>query len=350
MKIMVTGGSGFIGSAVCRHMVRDLGMAVVNVDKMTYAASEGSTAEVAGSPLYRFHRLDICDRDAMLAVMQRENVGAVMHLAAESHVDRSIDGPGAFIQTNVVGTYTLLQAARKHYDALTGPAKERFRFLHVSTDEVYGSLGATGLFTEETPYDPHSPYSASKAASDHLARAWADTYRLPVLVTNCSNNYGPYQFPEKLIPVVILKALRGDPIPVYGKGENIRDWLYVGDHAEALLTVVSRGHVGETYNIGGNNERRNLDLVRLLCGILDELRPRVGGKKYADLITFVTDRPGHDLRYAIDATKIKRELGWSPKQDHTSGFRKTVQWYLDHQPWWQAILDGSYKLERLGHR
>jgi dTDP-glucose 4,6-dehydratase len=272
-----------------------------------------------------------------------------MHLAAESHVDRSIDGPGAFIQTNVVGTFTLLQAARAHFEKLTGEAKARFRFLHVSTDEVYGSLGETGLFTETTPYDPHSPYSASKAASDHLARAWADTYKLPVLVTNCSNNYGPYQFPEKLIPVVILKALRGDPIPVYGKGENIRDWLYVGDHAEALHTVIAKGTTGETYNIGGNNERQNIDLVRLLCGLLDELKPRADGKAYADQITFVTDRPGHDLRYAIDASKIKRELGWTPKQDHTSGFRQTVQWYLDNQSWWQSILDGSYKLERLGN-
>ena len=271
-----------------------------------------------------------------------------MHLAAESHVDRSIDGPGAFIQTNVVGTFTLLQAARAHFDSLTGPARDRFRFLHVSTDEVYGSLGPSGLFTEHTPYDPHSPYSASKAASDHLARAWADTYRLPVLVTNCSNNYGPYQFPEKLIPVVILKALRGDPIPVYGKGENIRDWLYVGDHCEALHTVVTSGRPGQTYNIGGNNERKNIDLVRLLCTLLDELRPRADGKSYAAQISFVADRPGHDLRYAIDATKIKTELGWTPKQDHSSGFRQTVAWYLANESWWRPILDGTYRLERLG--
>jgi dTDP-glucose 4,6-dehydratase len=271
-----------------------------------------------------------------------------MHLAAESHVDRSIDGPGAFIQTNVIGTFNMLQAARAHFEGLEGDAKAHFRFLHVSTDEVYGSLGAEGLFSETTPYDPHSPYSASKASSDHLARAWADTYCLPVLVTNCSNNYGPFQFPEKLIPVVILKALRGEAIPVYGKGENIRDWLYVGDHADALYTVISQGKIGETYNIGGYNERTNIDLVRLLCELLDEFQPRADGQPYANQITFVTDRPGHDLRYAIDASKIKRELDWIPKQDHESGFRKTVRWYLENQSWTQKILDGSYQLERLG--
>lgn len=348
MNILVTGGCGFIGSNLVRLILTTTEHTVLNVDALTYAGNRHSLDDLANNPRYRFAQADITDGAALEKLFAEFQPDWVMHLAAESHVDRSIDGPGAFIQTNVVGTYTLLQAARKHFDALTGAAKERFRFLHVSTDEVYGSLGATGLFTEETPYDPHSPYSASKAASDHLARAWADTYRLPVLVTNCSNNYGPYQFPEKLIPVVILKALRGDPIPVYGKGENIRDWLYVGDHAEALLTVVARGRVGETYNIGGNNERQNLDLVRLLCSLLDEFRPRTDGKRYADQITFVTDRPGHDLRYAIDATKIRRELNWSPRQDHTSGFRKTVQWYLDNQPWWQSILDGSYQLERLG--
>ena len=348
MKILVTGGCGFIGSNVVRLLLETPEHTVLNVDALTYAGNRHSLDDVAAHPRYRFAPANICDGPALAALFADFRPDWVMHLAAESHVDRSIDGPGAFIQTNVVGTYTLLQAARAHFDALTGAAKERFRFLHVSTDEVYGSLGATGLFTEETPYDPHSPYSASKAASDHLARAWADTYRLPVLVTNCSNNYGPYQFPEKLIPVVILKALRGDPIPVYGKGENVRDWLYVVDHAEALHAVIARGRIGETYNIGGNNERRNLDLVQLLCGLLDELRPRANGAKYADLITFVTDRPGHDLRYAIDASKIKRELGWTPRQDHTSGFRRTVQWYLDHPSWWQSILDGSYKLERLG--
>ena len=272
----------------------------------------------------------------------------IMHLAAESHVDRSIDGPDDFIRTNITGTFTLLQAARAYHENLTGPARDRFRFLHVSTDEVYGSLGAEGHFTEETPYNPHSPYSASKAASDHLVRAWADTYKLPVLVTNCSNNYGPFQFPEKLIPVVILKALRDEPIPVYGKGENIRDWLYVGDHVDALRTVVNKGRPGQTYNIGGNNEHKNIDLVRLLCGLLDELHPRSDGHSYSKQITLVTDRPGHDLRYAIDATKIRRELGWAPKQDHSSGFRKTVQWYLENEAWTAASLNGSYKRQRLG--
>ncbi|HYC70209.1 MAG TPA: dTDP-glucose 4,6-dehydratase [Opitutaceae bacterium] len=348
MKILVTGGCGFIGGNLVRLLVTTTEHAVLNVDALTYAGNRHSLDDLAEHPRYRFAQADICDAATLAALFAEFAPDWVMHLAAESHVDRSIDGPGAFIQTNVVGTYTLLQAARAHFDRLTGAARDRFRFLHVSTDEVYGSLGATGLFSETTPYDPHSPYSASKAASDHLARAWADTYRLPVLVTNCSNNYGPYQFPEKLIPVVILKALRGDPIPVYGRGENIRDWLYVVDHAEALHAVVARGRPGETYNIGGNNERRNIDLVSLLCGLLDEIHPRAGGKRYAELITFVTDRPGHDLRYAIDASKIRRELGWEPKQDHTSGFRKTVQWYLDHRPWWQSILDGSYKLERLG--
>jgi dTDP-glucose 4,6-dehydratase len=321
---------------------------VLNVDALTYAGNRHSLDDLEQNPRYRFAQADICDAAAMTKLFGEFKPDWVMHLAAESHVDRSIDGPGAFIQTNVVGTFTLLQAARAHFESLTGAANDAFRFLHVSTDEVYGSLGATGLFTEETPYNPHSPYSASKASSDHLARAWADTFKLPVLVTNCSNNYGPYQFPEKLIPVVILKALRGDPIPVYGKGENIRDWLYVGDHAEALHTVVAKGRPGQTYNIGGNNERQNIDLVRLLCGLLDEFRPRADGKRYADQIAFVTDRPGHDLRYAIDATKIKRELGWTPKQDHTSGFRQTVQWYLDNEAWWKGILDGSYKLQRLG--
>ena len=348
MNILVTGGCGFIGCNLVRLLLTTTTHRVLNVDALTYAGNPHSLDDLAGHPRYRFARGDICDAAAMAQFFAEFQPDWVMHLTAESHVDRSIDGPGAFIQTNVVGTCTLLQAARTHCESLAGAARDRFRFLHVSTDEVYGSLGPTGFFTETTPYDPHSPYSASKAASDHLARAWADTYGLPVLVTNCSNNYGPYQFPEKLIPVVILKALRGEPIPVYGRGENIRDWLYVGDHAEALHTVMAKGRPGETYNIGGNNERRNLDLVQLLCSLLDELRPRAGGSKYESLITFVADRPGHDLRYAIDASKIRRELGWSPKQDHTSGFRQTVRWYLAHQSWWQPILDGSYKLERLG--
>ena len=348
MKILVTGGAGFIGSNLVRLLVATHGHDVLNVDALTYAGNPRSLDDLAGHPRYRFSQTDICDAPALAKLFADFQPDWVMHLAAESHVDRSIDGPGAFIQTNITGTFTLLQAARAHFENLSAPARDRFRFLHVSTDEVYGSLGATGLFTEETPYDPHSPYSASKAASDHLARAWADTYKLPVLVTNCSNNYGPYQFPEKLIPVVILKALRGDPIPVYGKGENIRDWLYVGDHAEALHTVIAGGRPGQTYNIGGNNERRNIDLVHLLCGLLDELRPRADGLSYTNQIAFVTDRPGHDLRYAIDASKIKRELGWTPKQDHTSGFRATVQWYLDNEPWTSAILNGSYKLQRLG--
>ncbi|HUG11517.1 MAG TPA: dTDP-glucose 4,6-dehydratase [Opitutaceae bacterium] len=347
-KILITGGCGFIGSNLVHHLIATTEHAVLNVDKLTYAGNRHSLDDLAGNPRYRFAQVDICDAQAVAKLFGEFQPDWVMHLAAESHVDRSIDGPGAFIQTNIVGTFTLLQVARGHFDSLKGEAKDRFRFLHVSTDEVYGSLGDDGLFTEETPYDPHSPYSASKAASDHLVRAWADTFKLPVLVTNCSNNYGPYQFPEKLIPVVILKALRGDPIPVYGKGENIRDWLYVGDHADALHAVIARGRLGETYNIGGNNERKNIDLVRLLCALLDELKPRTDGKSYADQLTFVTDRPGHDLRYAIDASKIQRELGWMPKQDHTSGFRKTVQWYLDNEPWWKAIMDGSYKLERLG--
>ncbi|MCS6242755.1 MAG: dTDP-glucose 4,6-dehydratase [Opitutus sp.] len=355
MKILVTGGAGFIGSNLVRHLLTQAPSSqllapssVLNVDALTYAGNVHSLADIQSHPRYRFTQADICDAPAMARLFAEFQPDWVMHLAAESHVDRSIDGPGAFIQTNITGTFTLLQAARAHYESLTGSAQDRFRFLHVSTDEVYGSLGVEGLFTEETPYDPHSPYSASKAASDHLARAWADTYKLPVLVTNCSNNYGPYQFPEKLIPVVILKALRGEPIPVYGKGENIRDWLYVGDHAEALHTVIAKGRIGQTYNIGGNNERQNIDLVRLLSTLLDELRPRADGKSYAEQITFVKDRPGHDLRYAIDATKIKTELGWIPKQDHTSGFRKTVQWYLDNNEWTANILSGGYKLERLG--
>jgi dTDP-glucose 4,6-dehydratase len=348
LKILVTGGAGFIGSNLVRHILAATPHRVLNVDVLTYAGNPASLADLAANPRYEFAHADICDPVALPPLFARFKPDWVMHLAAESHVDRSIDGPGGFIQTNIGGTFNLLQAARAYYETIPAAARERFRFLHVSTDEVYGTLGTEGRFTETTPYDPHSPYSASKAASDHLARAWRDTYGLPVLVTNCSNNYGPFQFPEKLIPVVILKAMRGDSIPVYGKGENIRDWLYVGDHIEALLTVLAKGTIGQTYNIGGDNERKNIDLVRLLCSLLDELRPRADGKSYAGQINFVTDRPGHDLRYAIDATKLRRDLGWFPRQDHTSGFRKTVAWYLENESWWQNILNGAYKLERLG--
>lgn len=346
MRILITGGAGFIGSNLVRHALR-LGHQILNLDKLTYAGNLASLRDIEADPKYQFIEADICNAAAISGAFERFRPEAVMHLAAESHVDRSIDGPMAFVQTNVVGTVALLETARG-YLAACGDSLPGFRFLHVSTDEVYGSLGETGAFTETTPYSPHSPYSASKASSDHLARAWLDTYGLPVLVTNCSNNYGPFQFPEKLIPVVILKALRGEPIPVYGAGENVRDWLYVEDHAEALMTVLERGRIGQTYNIGGNNEMKNIDLVRLLCSLLDELRPRGGGGSYSEQIVFVKDRPGHDLRYAIDASKIRDELRWTPKQDHQSGFRKTVQWYLDHEVWWQEILSGEYRLERLG--
>jgi dTDP-glucose 4,6-dehydratase len=372
MKILVTGGAGFIGSNLVRLLVQEKGESVINLDKLTYAGNAESLADLEGNPNYTFEQVDLCDAAALSAVFTKHQPDAVMHLAAESHVDRSIDGPGEFIQTNVVGTFNLLQASLQYWRSLpedcnaecsmadTGgdaqsssikhsPSQKTFRFLHVSTDEVYGSLEPdTSGFSEMTPYDPHSPYSASKAASDHLARAWHDTYGLPVFVTNCSNNYGPYQFPEKLIPVVILKCLRGEPIPVYGKGENIRDWLYVTDHAEALYAVLTKGRVGETYNIGGNNERQNIELVRTLCKLMDQLHPPAVHKSYQELITFVTDRPGHDLRYAIDPTKIKSELGWEPKEDFESGFRKTVQWYLENREWWANILSGDYRLERLG--
>ena len=416
MKILVTGGSGFIGSNLVRLLVEEKGESVINLDKLTYAGNSESLVDLEGNPNYCFEEVDLCDAAALSAVFAKHQPDAVMHLAAESHVDRSIDGPGEFIQTNIVGTFNLLQASLAYWRSLPEagcanvgmcqsgnvdtssdlntfipshasnagspshqPSQETFRFLHVSTDEVYGSLApdAPG-FSETHAYDPHSPYSASKAASDHLARSWADTYGLPVLVTNCSNNYGPYQFPEKLIPVVILKCLRGEPIPVYGKGENIRDWLYVTDHAEALYSVVTKGRVGETYNIGGNNERTNLELVQSLCRLMDEQigsgRSNIedgdtqspisdipspeseasasstqGPKSFQDLITFVTDRPGHDMRYAIDPTKIRDELGWEPKEDFKSGFRKTVKWYLDNREWTDRILNGDYKLDRLGN-
>jgi len=420
MKILVTGGSGFIGSNLVRLLVEEKGESVINLDKLTYAGNTESLADLDGNPNYTFEQVDLCDAAALNAVFAKHQPDAVMHLAAESHVDRSIDGPGEFIQTNIVGTFNLLQAALGYWKSLPSqvsalksqPSQKTFRFLHVSTDEVYGSLAADAPgFSETHAYDPHSPYSASKAASDHLARSWADTYGLPVLVTNCSNNYGPYQFPEKLIPVVILKCLRGEPIPVYGKGENIRDWLYVTDHAEALYAVVTKGRVGDTYNIGGNNERQNIELVRTLCQLMDDAvrqngdgkhesvcpegttargalraakeqlapggmtsassavedqssdsksqvsalddalgcKSQPSNKSFQDLITFVTDRPGHDLRYAIDPTKIRDELGWEPKEDFKSGFRKTVLWYLNNREWTDRILSGDYKLDRLGN-
>lgn len=367
MKILLTGGAGFIGSNLIHWLLRHTSDHILNLDALTYAGNLNSLDGIKDNPRYSFAQVNICDRAALKDSFAAFQPDAVMHLAAESHVDRSIDGPGTFIQTNIVGTFHLLQAALDYWQNLPGlearsashsqpggtasaqvPQKGSFRFLHVSTDEVYGSLGPTGYFSESTPYDPHSPYSASKAASDHLARAWGHTYGLPVLVTNCSNNYGPYQFPEKLIPMVILKALRGEPIPVYGQGENIRDWLHVADHADALYTVLTRGSVGETYNIGGDNERRNIDLVRLLCEILDSLRPREDGVSYSEQITFVRDRPGHDLRYAIDASKIKGQLGWSPQMDHRTGFEETVLWYLNNEAWTRRILDGSEPLQRLG--
>ena len=348
MKLLITGGAGFIGSNLARLAVVK-GHTVAVVDKLTYAGNLSSLVDLQGKPGFNFVQADICDAEAMRKALATYCPDAVMHLAAESHVDRSIDGPGEFISTNITGTFQLLQAALGYWRQLSGPPRDAFRFLHVSTDEVFGSLGPSApAFSETTPYDPHSPYSASKAASDHLARAWMDTYGLPVVITNCSNNYGPYQFPEKLIPVVILKCLRGEPIPVYGKGENIRDWLYVDDHARALLAAVEKGRPGRTYCIGGDNERRNIDLVKLLCSLLDEFRPRADGKPHDSAITYVTDRPGHDMRYAINAARAKQELGWAPQENFQSGFRKTVEWYLDNPAWIQKILDGSYRLERLG--
>jgi dTDP-glucose 4,6-dehydratase len=349
MKLLITGGAGFIGSNLAR-LAMAAGHEVAVVDKLTYAGNRNSLADLEGKPGFMFFQADICDASAMRQVFAESKPDAVMHLAAESHVDRSIDGPGEFIATNVTGTFQLLQVALDYWRGLSGATKDNFRFLHVSTDEVFGSLGPTDpAFNESTPYDPHSPYSASKASSDHLARSWMDTYGLPVVVTNCSNNYGPYQFPEKLIPVVILKCLRGEPIPVYGKGENIRDWLYVDDHARALLAAVEKGKPGRTYCIGGDNERRNIDLVKQLCALLDEFRPRTDGKPHDSAITYVTDRPGHDLRYAIDARRARAELGWAPQEDFQTGFRKTVSWYLDNPAWIEGILDGSYRLERLGN-
>ena len=348
MKVLVTGGAGFIGSAVIRHILSQTGDSVVNVDKLTYAGNLESLAAVSDSERYRFEQVDICDQAALERVFAAHRPDAVMHLAAESHVDRSIEGPAAFVQTNIVGTYTLLEACRQYWQGLTGAARDAFRFHHVSTDEVFGDLeGPEGLFTESTPYAPSSPYSASKASSDHLVRAWYRTYGLPVLLTNCSNNYGPYHFPEKLIPLMILNALEGKPLPVYGRGDQVRDWLYVEDHARALCQVIARGRLGETYNIGGHNEKSNLQVVESLCDLLQELAP-VAQRRYRDLITFVQDRPGHDHRYAIDAGKIERELGWTPRETFESGLRKTVQWYLDNQTWCARVQDGSYQRERLG--
>ena len=358
-KVIVTGGAGFIGSSVCRYLVKEKRCEVLNLDKLTYAGVPESLKEIEDSPLYRFEKADICDKEAVAALFADFQPDAVMHLAAESHVDRSIDGPAAFIETNIVGTYTMLDAARAYWMSLpktveekTGssdrrPLSSKFRFLHISTDEVYGSLGAEGLFEETTAYDPRSPYSASKASSDHLVMAWFHTYDFPVVITNCSNNYGPYHFPEKLIPLVTLNALDGLPLPIYGKGDNIRDWLYVEDHARALVTVVEKGKLGETYNVGGRNERTNLEVVETICTLLDELRPRESGS-YKELITFVTDRPGHDARYAIDATKLETELGWKALENFDTGIRRTIQWYLDNDWWWGPLRASRYAGERLG--
>jgi len=348
LKLIVTGGAGFIGSAVIRYLINETDTTIINLDKLTYAGNLESLTGIEQNPRYHFVQADICDASTVTQIFEQFQPDAIMHLAAESHVDRSIDGPAEFIQTNIIGTYTLLEAARQYWQSLTNQRKDQFRFHHISTDEVYGSLGATGLFTETMPYQPNSPYSASKASSDHLVRAWHHTFNLPVITTNCSNNYGPYQFPEKLIPVIIINALAGNPLPIYGKGENIRDWLYVDDHARALWQVLQRGKLGETYNIGGHNEQKNLDVVYMICDILDELLPNSPYKPHKQLITFVTDRPGHDQRYAIDADKIQQELGWSPQETFASGLRKTVQWYLENREWWQRVRDGRYRGERLG--
>ncbi|MDO3666187.1 dTDP-glucose 4,6-dehydratase [Acinetobacter higginsii] len=349
MKILLTGGAGFIGSAVVRHIIKTTKDTVLNIDKLTYAGNLESLKEIDEDLRYQFQQIDICDASKLDKIFQQFQPDVVMHLAAESHVDRSIDGPSAFIQTNIVGTYTLLEVTRKYWQALDNNKKASFRFHHISTDEVYGDLeGTTDLFTETTPYAPSSPYSASKASSDHLVRAWQRTYGLPTIVTNCSNNYGPYHFPEKLIPLVILNALDGKALPIYGKGDQIRDWLFVEDHARALYQVVTQGMIGETYNIGGHNEKQNIEVVKTICKILDELKPQANAQAYESLITFVKDRPGHDLRYAIDASKIERDLGWKPQETFETGIRKTVEWYLNNLEWCRRVQDGSYQGERLG--
>ncbi len=348
MKVIVTGGAGFIGSAVIRQYINDTSHDVVNLDALTYAGNLESLTEVDQSKQYVFEHVNICDIKALKQVFQHHQPDAVMHLAAESHVDRSIDGPAEFIQTNIVGTYNLLDVAKKYWDELTGEKKDHFRFHHVSTDEVYGDLDETGYFTEETSYEPSSPYSASKASSDHLVRAWHRTYGFPVVITNCSNNYGGYQFPEKLIPLVTLNALEGKSLPIYGKGNQIRDWLHVDDHARALRLVLETGKIGETYNIGGHNEKTNLEVVKIICGLLDELVPDSLHIPHEKLITYVTDRPGHDMRYAIDADKIATELGWTPEETFESGIKKTIHWYLENTDWCQHVQDGSYQRQRLG--
>lgn len=345
--VLITGGAGFIGSALVRYLIKETDNTVVNVDKLTYAGHTENVAEVENSSRYHFEKIDICDYEAIKDIFNKYKPDAVMHLAAESHVDRSIDGSADFVRTNIVGTHNLLDISKEYYEELDEKVQKDFRFLHVSTDEVYGELGEEGFFKETTAYDPRSPYSASKASSDHLVRAWYHTYDFPVLITNCSNNYGPYQFPEKLIPVVILKALQGKDIPVYGTGENVRDWLYVDDHVRALTKVLQAGTVGETYNIGGHNEKQNIEVVKTICTILDDLQQK-GEGKYQEQITFVTDRPGHDFRYAIDASKIENELGWKPEETFKSGIKKTVRWYLDNIDWCEAVTENNYNLERLG--